>query len=131
MTPSSTPPPEAVFITAALMAMGISNPADAKQDCGWAAAFNAGRQAATIAVIDGKGVTKADLRKALDCQRLRPRKKRQRLRAAAMTASNQDEHYSLPIKRSANGKIHRRDHPYPPDGDTSRVFDYITEGQWV
>ena len=34
-----------------------------------------------------------------------------------MTASYQDEHYSLPIKRSANGKIHRRDLPDPPDGD--------------
>ena len=65
MTPSTTPPPAAAFITAALTAMGIPDPADPKKDCGWAAA--------TVAVIDGKGVTKADLRKALDCQRLSPR----------------------------------------------------------
>jgi hypothetical protein len=101
MTPSATPLPEAVYITSALTAMGISNPANPKQDCGWASAFNPGRQASTIAGIDGKGVTKADLRKAPDCKRLSPRSKRQRLRAA-MTASHQDEHYSLPIKRWKN-----------------------------
>jgi hypothetical protein len=117
MTPSTTPPPAAAFITAALTAMGIPDPSDPKKDCGWAVAFNEGRQAVTGAVIDSKGATKADLCKALDCQRLNPRRKRQCLRAAAMTASYQDEHYSLPIKRSANGKIHRRDLPDPPDGD--------------
>jgi hypothetical protein len=34
-----------------------------------------------------------------------------------MMASHQDEHYSLPIKRSANEKIYRRDLPDPPDGN--------------
>jgi hypothetical protein len=129
MTPSTTPPPEAAFITAALTAMGIPDPADPKKYCGWAAAFNAGRQAATIAVIDGKGITKADLRKALDCQRLSPRRKRQRLRAA-MTASDQDKHYSLPIKRSANGKIHRRDLPDPPDGYHRLKSHPLAEQYW-
>ena len=116
MTPSTTPLTAAAFITAALTVMGIPDPPDPKKDCGWAVAFNEGRQAVTVAVIDSKGATKADLRKVLDCHHLNPRRKRQCLCTAAMTASYQDKHYSLPIKRSANGKIHRRDLPDPPDG---------------
>jgi hypothetical protein len=59
MTLSSTPPPGVALITAALMAMGIPDPSDPKKVCSWAAAFNEGRQAVTVAVIDDKGATKA------------------------------------------------------------------------
>jgi hypothetical protein len=76
MTPLSTLPLDAAFITAAMMVMKILTPANTKRDYGSAATHSVSWHTDTIAFIDGKGVTKTDLCNVLDYEYLSSGRKR-------------------------------------------------------
>jgi hypothetical protein len=86
------------------------------EDIAWQAAFNAGRHAAAVAILNGQAVNKHGLRKEIDCRRLSARRIRQLARQDAAMAITTPEEPSATVQTSANRRLHRRDLPAPPNG---------------
>lgn len=71
LTPDTSPLPPTALLAAAFSSLTL------EEHTVWQTAFNAGRHAVNVAILDGQAVNKHTLHKELDCRRLSPRRRRQ------------------------------------------------------